>query len=140
MKPMTFAELVEAVRERPREELEEVRSIIDRLIIEARREEILENARESYREHQEGRLKSSSDVNELMSDVDELIKRYPVIIERDTETGYLVGYIPNIAGAHSQGRDLEELRANLREVIDMLLEDDELTQQSELVAIEEIVA
>lgn len=139
MKPMTFAELVEAVRERPREELEEVRSIIDRLIIEARREEILENAKESYREYR-SRLKGSSDVDTLTSDVDELIKRYPVIIERDTETGYLVGYIPNIAGAHSQGRDLEELRANLREVIDMLLEDDELIQQSELVAIEEIVA
>jgi predicted DNA-binding protein (UPF0278 family) len=71
MKPMTFAELVEAVRERPREELEEVRSIIDRLIIEARREEILENARESYREYQEGRLKGSSDVDELMRLLDE---------------------------------------------------------------------
>ena len=68
------------------------------------------------------------------------MKNYPVIIEKDADTGLLVGYIPNVAGAHSQGRTLEELRSNLREVIDLLLEDGELQQQSELVAVEQIVA
>jgi predicted RNase H-like HicB family nuclease len=68
------------------------------------------------------------------------MKRYPVIIEKDTDTGLLVGYIPNVAGAHSQGRTLEELRTNLREVIDMLLEDGALQEQSELVAVEQMIA
>jgi len=33
--------------------------------------------------------------------------------------------VPGFSGAHSQGATLEELRANLREVIAMLLEDSE---------------
>jgi len=37
-----------------------------------------------------------------------------------------VGYVPGIPGAHSQGATLDELHANLREVIAMLLEDGEL--------------
>ncbi len=46
------------------------------------------------------------------------------IIERDTDTGLYVGYVPGFPGAHSQGETLDELRENLREVIEMLLEDD----------------
>jgi predicted RNase H-like HicB family nuclease len=68
------------------------------------------------------------------------MKHYPVITEKDVDAGLLVGYIPNVAGAHSQGKTLEELRANLREVIDMLLEDGNLQEQSELVAIEQMTA
>ncbi|MBU6366924.1 MAG: type II toxin-antitoxin system HicB family antitoxin [Gemmatimonadetes bacterium] len=45
------------------------------------------------------------------------------VIERDQETGLLVGYVPGWPGAHSQGATMDELRANLREVIDMLRED-----------------
>ena len=48
---------------------------------------------------------------------------FAAIIERDTDTGLLVGYVPGFAGAHSQGATLDELHANLREVIEMLLED-----------------
>lgn len=44
---------------------------------------------------------------------------------RDAETGLYVGYVPGLAGAHSQGETLEELNVNLREVIAMLLEDGE---------------
>ena len=36
-----------------------------------------------------------------------------------------VGYIAGFAGAHSQGATLDELQQNLREVIEMLLEDGE---------------
>jgi predicted RNase H-like HicB family nuclease len=68
------------------------------------------------------------------------MKHYPVIIEKDIDTGLLVGYIPNVAGAHSQGKTIEELRENLHEVIAMLLEDGELQQHSELIAIEQISA
>lgn len=47
------------------------------------------------------------------------------IIERSPETGLYVGYVPGFAGAHSQGETLDELARNLREVIEMLLEDGE---------------
>ena len=48
---------------------------------------------------------------------------YSAVIERCKQTGLYVGYIPGFAGAHSQGETIEELRSNLTEVIEMLLED-----------------
>ncbi len=43
--------------------------------------------------------------------------------ERDADTGLYVGWVPGSAGAHSQGETLDELRANLQEVVEMLLEE-----------------
>ena len=48
---------------------------------------------------------------------------YTAVIEYCRNTGLYVGYVPSLPGAHSQGETLEELNANLREVISMLLED-----------------
>ena len=50
---------------------------------------------------------------------------YTAVIERDPSTGLEGGYVPGWAGAHSQGESLDELRANLYEVVQMLLEDGE---------------
>ena len=50
---------------------------------------------------------------------------FTAVIERDADTGLLVGHVPGMAGAHSQGATLDELQQNLREVIAMLLEDGE---------------
>jgi predicted RNase H-like HicB family nuclease len=50
---------------------------------------------------------------------------FTAIIERDSDTGLLVGYVPGFPGAHSQGATLDELNANLREVIEMLLDGDQ---------------
>jgi predicted RNase H-like HicB family nuclease len=61
------------------------------------------------------------------------MKSYTAIIERDAETGLYVGYIPGWPGAHSQGATLEELQLNLREVVDMLLEDGEPRLESQFV-------
>jgi predicted RNase H-like HicB family nuclease len=47
---------------------------------------------------------------------------FTAVIERSPETGLYVGYIPGIAGAHSQGETMDELRRNLEEVVLMLLE------------------
>lgn len=47
---------------------------------------------------------------------------YTAVIEKDPETGLYVGYVPGFPGAHSQGETLDELRLNLQEVIEMLLE------------------
>lgn len=56
-------------------------------------------------------------------DEDEIMRTYNYVVERDPDTGIPVGWIPGRPGAHSQGADMEELRHNLREVIEMLLED-----------------
>jgi len=42
-------------------------------------------------------------------------------IEFDEETKLYVGSVPGIAGAHTQAASLDELRANLQEVIELCL-------------------
>ena len=59
--------------------------------------------------------------------------QYTAVIERCAETKLYVGYIPGFAGAHSQGETLDELNVNLKEVIEMLLEDGEPTLDAEFV-------
>lgn len=67
------------------------------------------------------------------------MKNYTAIIEKDTDTGLYVGYVPGFPGAHSQGKTLDELRQNLREVIEMLLEDGEPVLQGEYVGTQQIL-
>jgi predicted RNase H-like HicB family nuclease len=60
--------------------------------------------------------------------LDDVVKKsgmsnFTAVVERDPATGLLVGYVPGFSGAHSQAETLDELNANLREVIEMLLED-----------------
>lgn len=43
-------------------------------------------------------------------------------VERDPDTGLLVGHVPGVPGAHTQGETIEELCANLTEVLEMLQE------------------
>ena len=61
------------------------------------------------------------------------MKNFTAVIERDTDTGLLVGYVPGFPGAHSQGATLNELRDNLAEVLAMLLEDGEPALEAEFV-------
>ena len=61
------------------------------------------------------------------------MRTYTAVIERDQETKLFVGYVPGWAGAHSQGASLDELRANLGEVVAMLLEDGEPALSAEFV-------
>ena len=51
------------------------------------------------------------------------MKQYTAIIEKCSVTGLYIGYVPGFPGAHSQAENLDELGNNLREVIDMILED-----------------
>ena len=51
------------------------------------------------------------------------MKNYTAIIEKCRETGLYVGYVPGFPGAHTQAASLDELNANLKEVIGMLLEE-----------------
>lgn len=41
-------------------------------------------------------------------------------IERDEETSLYVGYIPSLPGAHTQAETLDELQANLKEVVELI--------------------
>lgn len=61
------------------------------------------------------------------------MRTYTAIIERCPDTGLYVGYVPGLPGAHSQGETIDELKANLSEVIEMLLEDGEPTLESEFI-------
>ncbi len=67
------------------------------------------------------------------------MRTYTAIIEKDQDTSLYVGYVPGFPGAHSQGETLDELRCNLQEVIEMLLEDEEPTLNGEFVGTQQIV-
>ncbi|MBA3656320.1 MAG: type II toxin-antitoxin system HicB family antitoxin [Gemmatimonadaceae bacterium] len=51
------------------------------------------------------------------------MRTFTAVVERDSDTNLYVGHVPGFPGAHSQGDSLDELHANLREVVEMLLED-----------------
>jgi predicted RNase H-like HicB family nuclease len=61
------------------------------------------------------------------------MKTYTAVVERSPETGLFVGFIPGFPGAHTQAESLDELNANLREVLGMLLEDGEPQIEAEFV-------
>jgi predicted RNase H-like HicB family nuclease len=66
------------------------------------------------------------------------VRAYTAIVERCPDTGFYVGYVPGFPGAHSQGETLDELQRNLREVIEMLLEDGEPALEAEFVGTQSI--
>lgn len=67
------------------------------------------------------------------------MKVFTAVIERCPETKLYVGYVPGFPGAHSQGESLDELNANLREVIEMLLEDGEPRLEADFVGIQTVM-
>lgn len=48
-------------------------------------------------------------------------REFYVIIERD-EYGYYVGEVPQLKACYSQGETIDELMANIKEVIELCLE------------------
>ena len=67
------------------------------------------------------------------------MKTYTAIIERCSDTKLYTGYVPGFPGAHSQGETLEELHANLQEVLHMLLEDGEPKLETEFVGTQAVM-
>lgn len=67
------------------------------------------------------------------------MKTYTAIIEKCRDTGLYVGFIPGFTGAHSQAESLDELNQNLREVIEMLLEDGEPILEAEFIGTQNVV-
>ncbi len=51
-------------------------------------------------------------------------------MEQDPETGLYVGIVPGIPGAHTQAATLDELNKNLKEVLELCLEEFEGSSES----------
>ncbi|KAB2854075.1 MAG: type II toxin-antitoxin system HicB family antitoxin [Anaerolineae bacterium] len=51
------------------------------------------------------------------------MKTFTAYIEFDPETNLYVGIVPGIQGAHTQGATLDELQQNLKEVLELCLEE-----------------
>jgi len=66
------------------------------------------------------------------------MRAYNYVVEKCSDTGMYVGYVPGFPGAHSQGESLDELRTNMREVVEMLLEDGEPKLEAEFVGTETV--
>ena len=61
--------------------------------------------------------------------------KFTIVIQKDPETGFYVGYVPGVVGAHSQGETVEELKSNLKEAISLCIEEGEPIILSELLAL-----
>ena len=61
-------------------------------------------------------------------------KEFYVVIERD-EDGYYVGEVPQLKACYSQGETIDELMANMKEVIELCIEEAE-ESNSEFVGIQ----
>lgn len=57
----------------------------------------------------------------IQSSAENDMKQFLAVIEKCPDTGLYVGHVPGFPGAHSQGSTLEELNANMQEVLAMLL-------------------
>jgi predicted RNase H-like HicB family nuclease len=67
------------------------------------------------------------------------MRKIAAYVERDPETGFYVGIVPGIPGAHTQGETLDELQTNLKEVLALCLEELESDEEiPEFVGIQEI--
>ncbi len=51
------------------------------------------------------------------------MRTFTAYVEWDPETELYVGIVPGIAGAHTQGATLDELNANLKEVLELCLDE-----------------
>jgi predicted RNase H-like HicB family nuclease len=67
------------------------------------------------------------------------MRSYTAIVERCPDTGFYVGFIPGFPGAHTQAETLDELNQNLREVVEMLLEDGEPILEAEFIGTQNVV-
>ena len=67
------------------------------------------------------------------------MKTYTAVVERCPDTGMYVGYVPGFPGAHTQAESLDELNRNLREVIEMLLEEGEPGLEAEFVGTQTVI-
>ena len=61
------------------------------------------------------------------------MKTFTAVVEKCPDTGLYIGFVPGFPGAHTQAETLDELNKNMKEVIEMLLEDGEPEFEGEFV-------
>ncbi len=64
-------------------------------------------------------------------------REFYMIVERD-EDGIFVGEVPQLKACYSQGKTLDELIKNIKEVIEMCLEEEEIDEISEFVGVQKV--
>ena len=64
-------------------------------------------------------------------------REFYVVIEKD-EDGFFIGEVPQLKGCYTQGKSLDELMANMKEVIELCLEDEGDGEIPEFVGIHKI--
>jgi len=65
-----------------------------------------------------------------------MAKEFYVVIEKD-EDGYFVGEVPALRGCYSQGKTIDELLSNIRDVIEMAIEDEPFIS-SEFIGVQKV--
>lgn len=68
------------------------------------------------------------------------MKNFTAYVEWDPETNLYVGIVPGIPGAHTQAASLDELKVNLKEVLELCLQefDGEIDELPKFVGIQQI--
>ncbi|MBW4489940.1 MAG: type II toxin-antitoxin system HicB family antitoxin [Trichocoleus desertorum ATA4-8-CV12] len=68
------------------------------------------------------------------------MKTFTAYVEYDPETKLYVGIVPGVTGAHTQAESLDELQINLKEVLELCLEEygNELENLPRFVGIQQI--
>ncbi|BBO86686.1 UPF0150 protein (plasmid) [Desulfosarcina ovata subsp. sediminis] len=67
------------------------------------------------------------------------MKIFTAVVEKCPETNLFVGYVPGFPGAHTQAETLDELNKNLKEVIEMLLEDGDPKLEAEFIGTQNVM-
>lgn len=67
------------------------------------------------------------------------MRTFTAVVEKCPDTDLYVSYVPGFPGAHTQAETLDELQQNLREVIEMLLEDGEPSLETEFVGTQTVM-
>lgn len=65
-------------------------------------------------------------------------REFYVVIEQD-EDGYYVGEVPQLKACYSQGETIDELMLNIKEAIELCLEEENQTSSLEFVDVRKIV-
>jgi predicted RNase H-like HicB family nuclease len=65
-------------------------------------------------------------------------KEFYVVIERD-EDGIYIGEVPQLKACYSQGETIDELMKNIKEVIEMCLEELEEELTTEFIGVQKVV-
>lgn len=66
-------------------------------------------------------------------------REFYVVIEQD-EDGFFIGEVPQLRGCYTQGKTLDELLRNIREVIQLCLEEEpEIGEVPDFVGVQKVV-